>query len=116
MGTWIKQFALCLMVATLGITGCGKKQTGPPPSAPVDVAGVKVDLPKLQAEFDNAAPELKGLATDATSAIRYGLYDKTLMALDKLSTSPGLTDSQKETVNTVIEQMKQVVAKAGATK
>jgi hypothetical protein len=112
---WLKQLILCSIAASLCCAGCSKKNTVVP-TAPYDVAGVKVDLPKLQAEFDNAAPELKAMAADAGSNVRYGLYVKALESLDKLSNSAGLSDSQKQTVNTVIEQLKQVVAKAGTSR
>lgn len=115
MGNWIKQIAVWTVVAAFCFTGCSKKQTVAP-MAPLDVSGVKVDLPKLQADFNGAPPEAQALIADIGSSLRYGLYEKTLVALDKLSSTPGLTDPQKQTVNTVIEQMKQVIAKAGASR
>jgi hypothetical protein len=112
---FLKLFGL-VCAATLAFSGCGKKGGASAAAEPMDVAGVKVDFPKMKDAFQGAPPELNGLVNDAMSGVRYGLYDKTLMALDKLANTPTLTDPQKQAVNTVIEEMKQVVAKAGATK
>ncbi len=112
------KFLKLIAAVCLGIIcciGCGKK--GPPATPPpYDVAGVKVDFPKLTDAMRGSGPELEALATDASSNVRYGLYDKALQSLDKLASTPTLTDLQKQAVNTVIEQMKQVIAKAGASR
>jgi hypothetical protein len=105
--------AVCIGI--IAFTGCSKK--GPPATPPpYDVAGVKVDFPKLTDAFRGAAPELEALVAEASSSVRYGLNAKALESLDKLAATPTLTDPQKQAVNTVIEQMKQVVAKAGASR
>ncbi|SRR5258706_10232594 len=111
----LRQLLFTLFVGFICCTGCGKKSAGAS-SAPYDVAGVKVDYPKLQADLTGAAPEAQALVADLGSNLRYGFYDKALQSLDKLSSSPGLTDAQKQSVNAVIEQMKQVIAKAGASR
>ena len=100
-----------LMLLLVGISGCGKKQ--PPASAPMDVGGVKVDMPKLNQEFATATPEIQATVHEASSDLRYGQYEKALQSLDKLMSNPALSDSQKKVVTDVIEQMKQVIAKAG---
>ncbi len=81
------------------------------PPAP-EVNGVKVDLPKLQDSLTNGTPEQQSLVRNAMSGIRYGQYADSLMQLDKLSKDTTLNDQQKQALNQVIEQMKQVVAKA----
>ena len=103
------------LLAIFAVTGCGKKNAAPPPAAPMDIAGVKVDFPKLK-EAVQGSPELDAMVNDASSTVRYGLYDKTLDSLAKLAAVPTLNDQQKQLVNTVIDQMKQVVAKAGANR
>ncbi len=100
--------AFCLA----GFTGCKKKvvDTG---LAPMTVQGVQVDIPKLQASLESSTnADLKSSATEMFQSFRYGKYDATLMELDKLSNSPNLDEQQKKLVSTVIDQMKQVIAKA----
>ena len=103
-----------LMLLLLGVSGCGKKQPAVP--EPLDVSGVKVNIPKLNQEFAAAAPEMQADVHEASSDLRYGQYEKSLQALDKLASNPALSDSQKKVVNEVIEQMKQVIAKAGPSR
>ena len=112
MNLFIKTSSVCMLtLLLLGFVGCGEKQ--PPPLAARDISGVKVDMPKLEQEFVNAPQEVLNLVHETSSNLRYGQYEKTLQSLDKLINSPGLTDSQKKIVNDVIEQMKQVITKAG---
>lgn len=102
--------AFCL----LAFVGCGKKQ--PVEQPPVDIGGVKVDMPKLQMAFSNGPEDALGDVHQAVAMIRYGKYDNSLVALDKLSNNPALNEQQKKIVNDVIEQMKQVIAKVGTTR
>src|SRR5690349_21546005 len=87
------------MVSVLGLAGCGKK--APPVPQSIDIQGVKVDLPKLQTEFQNAAPELQTDVNQAASGLRYGQYEKALMAMDHLVSNPALNESQKKVVSEV---------------
>ena len=78
------------------------------------MSGVKVDVRNLETALATAPPEVKQQVNDFHQDFNYGLYEKALVTLDKLATNPSLTDPQKKAVNDVIEQMKQVIAKAGA--
>jgi len=107
MKTWL---GLCLLLLVT-LAACSKAPSGPQPA---EINGVKVDLPKMQMAFANSNPDVMAPATDVMSRIRYGQYPEAVAALEKLSTNPGLNDAQKKAVTEVLEQMKQVVAKAPA--
>ena len=98
----------------LVVAGCGKKQ--PAASPAYEINGVKVDVPKLQEAFAGASPEIQADVNQTTLNLRYGMYEKSLMALDRLSSNPALNDTQKKVVNDLIEQMKQLIAKAGPSR
>ena len=93
-------------------SGCGKKQTALQ-LTPVDISGVKVDMPKLQEAFVASPVNISVQVTELLSTIRYGQYAKAVAALENLGTVPELTEPQKKVVSVVSEQMKQVVVKAG---
>jgi hypothetical protein len=101
---------LGLVAATLLVSaGCSKADKTP--KAP-EFQGVQVDLPKLNAAFENASPEIKNTATQVGYNIRYTKYEDALMNLDKLVNDPNVNEAQKKVVNEVIEQVKKL---AGAT-
>ena len=91
--------------------GCGKSDKTP--QAP-DINGVTVDIPKLNAAFENASPEIKSTTTQVGFNIRYGKYEDALMALDKLANDPAVTEAQKKVVNELIEQAKKLANAAPA--
>ena len=102
-----------LMAGLLIGVGCGKsqqQQEGPPP---VEMGGVKIDLPKLQQCLPPDKPELHDAASKVMMALRYGQYPEALAQLDKVAAAD-LTDAQKKVVNEVIAQVKQLMAKAPA--
>ena len=87
--------------------GCGKSQKEPPAS---QIQGVTVDLAKLQAAYaTNTAPDVQEQLMQVSFGMRYGDYMKSLVALDKLVNNPASTEPQKQVVNQVIEQVKQVL-------
>ena len=108
----IRCFVLSGLLLVVG--GCGKKQPTTPPA--YEINGVKVDVPKLQEAFAGASPEIQADVNQTTLNLRYGMYEKSLMALDRLSSNPALNDTQKKVVNDLIEQMKQLIAKAGPSR
>ena len=100
------------MAATLVLAGCGKPKTVGPQA--MEINGVKVDLPKMQAAFPIDKPEFADSINKIRMCVRYGKYVDALPELDKLAATPGLTDAQKAVVNAVMTQMKQVITKAPA--
>jgi len=105
---------MLLVAVPLALPGCGKK--GPQGPSAYDVSGVKLDVPKFQQAFETAGDDVKPVAAEAVSHIRYGQYAEALMSLDKLANNPALSEPQKKAVNDVIEQMKQVISKAGPSR
>jgi hypothetical protein len=104
MTNWMMMF---LLAGALALVGCGKPKT----EAPVQ-QGVTIDLPKLNEAFASATPELQSSVAEVARGVRYGEHVAALMALDKLSKAPGLTEPQKKIVSEVIEQVKQLASKA----
>jgi hypothetical protein len=103
-------FVALLAANCLLVGGCGKGDQTP---KALQVDGVAVDLPKLNATFENADPEVKRVVTEVGFNLRYTKYEQALMSLDKLANDPKVTEPQKKVVNDVIEQVKKV-ANAGA--
>jgi hypothetical protein len=103
---------IVLSAATLFVaSGCGKSNQTP--QAPT-FNNVTVDIPKLTQAFAEASPELKALATQAGFSVRYGKYEDSLMALDKLVNDANVNEAQKKVVNEVIEQVKKLANAAPA--
>jgi hypothetical protein len=91
-------------VTLLTAVGCGKSETPPAPQ----MQGVTVDIPKLTQAFENATPEIKSTVTAVGFNVRYGKYEDSLMALDKLVNDPNVTEAQKKVCNQLIEEVKQL--------
>ena len=102
-----KWMTVVLAAGLLSFAGCSKSEKLPTSQ---EVGGVSVDLPKLQAAFANASPEMLNDVTQVSFGLRYGDYMKSLAALDKLVNNTGITEAQKKVVNDVIEQVKKVMA------
>lgn len=107
----INWMAVVLAAGMLTFVGC-KRQEKLPDSQ--EVAGVSVDLPKLQKAFEGAKPEILDQVTQVSFGLRYGDYMKSLAALDKLSSDTTITEAQKKVITDVIEQVKKVMAQAPA--
>jgi hypothetical protein len=99
-----------LLMVLLGFVGCSKKEL--PQAAPLEVQGIKVDVPKLQTAFANGDVEQKAAMAEVVSHLRYGQHVKALAILDKLSRNPNLSEPQKQAVNEVIQQVTQVIKAA----
>jgi hypothetical protein len=94
---------------------CGGKSSDAENLPPVEIEGVKVDMPKLSAEFAEAPPELRQPVNNAMLNMRYRKYVDAMMELDKVLKEPSLNDKQKQLITQVMDQLKQVAAKAPAT-
>jgi len=106
-----KLILIVLIALAIPLAGCRKKP--PPPPAAYNIGGVKVDSPKLAATLKTASPDAQGHVTEFEMALRYSMYDKALVALDKLANDQSLTEPQKKVVNEVIEQIKQLINQHG---
>jgi hypothetical protein len=100
----------CLAFLML-LGACGKSSEADK-LPPVELEGVKVDTPRLMAEFVDASPELQRLVNDAVTKVRYKQYLQAMMDLDQVLKSPSLNDKQKKLITQVLDQLKEVVAKA----
>jgi len=98
--------ASCLVAST----GCEK--AAQPADQAQEYYGVKVEWPRLDAEFAGASPEVQTEVSLAKRAFRYRLFPQALVQVDKLTHVPNLTEPQKKLVNDLLEQTKQVIAKA----
>ena len=97
-------------VALLALAGCKKDQQ--PMGPPQEYYGVKLNWSQLNTAFTNASPEAQNDAYMAVRAFRYSQFPQAMVQLEKLATEPGLSEAQKNLVNELMEQTKQVVAKA----
>lgn len=105
------------LVLAAGFLGCvvGCKKSGPAGGGdlpPMQVQGVNVDVPKLNKALESATPDQQATARNIQMAFRYGQYEKALMEADKLANDTTLNEEQKKVAGEVLEQVKQVVAKA----
>ncbi len=98
--------ALCLLV----FASCKRSDQTVAPNT--EYQGVKVEWPKLDTEFANSDQEVQADAYMAKRHIRYSQFSQALADLNKLSRNPKLTEAQKKVVNDLLEQTKQVIAKA----
>ena len=106
-----KLYCLSFALVLLGLAAAGCKKNVEGPGVP-EINGVKVDFPKLQHIFDGAGPEIQQSVSETIQGIRYGMYEKSLEALDKLANDTTINDAQKKVVNDMIESVKQLMAKA----
>jgi hypothetical protein len=103
---WLTMVAIGL----LALVGCKKAEQAAGPSS--EYYGVKVDVPKLDVEFTNPSQDLQDRLNLIIRFYRYEQFAQAVTELDALSKMPNLTESQKKLANELIEQTKQVIAKA----
>ncbi len=99
-----------VLAGFIACAGCKKGDAGPPQGT-VQMAGVNIDLPKLDTEFQNASPEVRSSVVQVKTLFRGGRLAQMVKELDNLSKNPSLTESQKKLVNDLIGQVGQVMAK-----
>ena len=100
-----------LAAGLLAVAGCGQSQKAP---QPMDINGVKVDLPKFRQAFATVNPELQSSLGKVTMSVRYGQYPEAVAELEKLANNPSLTEPQKKVATEVLQQLKQVVSQTPA--
>ena len=101
---------LCLAFLVL-VGACGKSSESDK-QPPMEFEGVKVDTPKLMAEFLPAPPELQKQVNDAVTKVRYKQYLEAMMGLDEVLKNPALNDKQKKLIGQVVNQLKELAAKS----
>ena len=101
---------LCL--AFLVLLGACSKSSEADKLPPMEFEGVKVDTPRLMAEFVNASPELQRPVNEAVTKMRYRKYLDAMMELDEVLKNPGVNEKQKKLITQVIDQLKEALAKA----
>jgi len=100
--------------SVLASSGCKKAEAPTSAPATVQVAGVKLDLPKLDTEFQAASPEIQATVQEIKKSYRGGRFALMAAQLEALGNDPGLTASQKKLVGDLIEEVKQLLAKIPA--
>src|SRR5690349_15617949 len=103
---------LCLALSAM-LGACNKSSTDPDQQPAMEVEGVKVDFPALQASVLKAPPELQQAVADAATKIRYKRYVEALTQVDDTLKQPGLNEKQKKLMARVLEQLKEVLQKPG---
>lgn len=99
-----------LVIGLLALVGCKKAEQAAGPT--YEYFGVKVDVPKLDAEFANPNQGVQDRLNLIKRFFRYGQFAQAVPELDALSKMPNLTESQKKLVNDLIAQTRQVITKA----
>jgi hypothetical protein len=93
--TWLVAVVVALALTAVG---CGKKGS--------------VDTSKLESSFAQAEPGLKGQLDKIVSSIKAQNYSEAAASLQKLAGEAKLTDTQKQAIQNVLNQLKQLVADA----
>jgi hypothetical protein len=109
MNPTVRRISL-LLLCLVALAGCQKSDQGQSQSPVFN--GVKVDLPKLDLQFTNASPELMNSVTQIRRYYRYSQFLQAMMELDKVSNDASLNEAQKKLISELLEQTKQVIAKA----
>ena len=102
--------ACCLVL--LAMMGACSKSSEADKLPPMEFEGVKVDTPRLMAEFVSASPQVQRPVSEAVTKMRYKKYLEAMMDLDQVLKSTELNDKQKKLTAQVIDQLKDVLSKA----
>ena len=112
--------ALLVVLLAVGVgaaAGCKKSKPAAELPPPMIVEGIKVDLPRLMDSVVVAgnARAQAGLR-EVVGSFRYGQYEKAMTGLDKVAKGGSLNEEQKKLAEEVVEELRQVIAKAGAAR
>lgn len=105
----VNYLGLAVAFTIMAVAGCNK--SAQPASVP-EINGVKVDVSKLQRAFAGTSPEIQQSISDTVQGVRYGMYEKSLEALDKLANDSSVNAEQKKVVSELMESVKQLINKA----
>ena len=99
-----------VVIGVFAFGGCKKAEQDAGPTS--EFYGVKVDVSKLAAEFTNPDQDMQVAVSLIKRDFREEQFPRALLELEKLSKMSILTESQKKLANDLIEQTRQVIAKA----
>ena len=102
--TWI---AGGLVATLLLFSACGKSKQSSQAAA---TQRVPVDVPKLRDTCASGPPDVQAGAGRAIMAIRMDNYATALAELERLAANPSLTETQKQAVKEVSEQVRHNLA------
>lgn len=106
-----------LAVGVGASTGCKKSQPPVEIQPPMVVEGINVDLPRLVDSVTvSGNPKAQAAVREVQGFFRYGQYEKAMTSLDKIAKGSSLNEEQKKLATEVVEELKQVIAKAGAAR
>src|SRR5262245_58810672 len=99
---------LAVMIAfVLAFPACNKSAKTPP----IEMEGVQVDIPKLKQAFASANTDLLALENDVEFGLRYGNYEKSLLALEQITNNASCTEVQKKVAGDTMDQTKRLMEK-----
>ena len=107
-----------LLAAGVGAAaGCKKSQTVAEIPPPMVVEGINVDFPRLMdSVVVSGSAKAQAAVREVQGFFRYGQYEKAMTSLDKIAKGSSLNEEQKKLATEVVEELRQVVAKAGAAR
>jgi hypothetical protein len=100
------------LLAAAGIALAGCKKSEPPAVHSNVYYGVQVDLSRLDSEFNSAGPELGRSAALIKRYYLYSEFPRAAAELEQLANDPGLSESQRKLAADLLDQTRQVIAKA----
>src|SRR4051812_13760216 len=98
-----------MVIAAIPLAGCGKASQALPP---VTINGVAINIDPFQQAFASASPDLLNGVTRVRLSINYGDFPTALGELTTLAGNTTLTESQKQAVEKLTQQVNQASAKA----
>ena len=112
--------ALLGVLLAVGVGASAGCKKSPPPveiQPPMVVDGVKVDFPRLMdSVVVSGSAKAQAAVREVQGFFRYGQYEKAMTSLDKVAKGGSLNEEQKKLAEEVVEELRQVVAKAGAAR
>jgi hypothetical protein len=107
MKTPISLFGI-LTACLLSFTGCSKSDA----PAPGTGEALTIDATQLRPAFANASPEVKAIVDKVMMSVQASALQDALAGLDKLASTPDLTEPQKKVVASLTDQIKRKLAAA----